>query len=48
MGNVPAKTVVCRDAIIRTYKKLKIDLQKEVHEDMSSNFNLDPNLKNSV
>lgn len=48
MENVPAKTVVYRDAIIRTFRKLKIDLQKEVHEDIASNFNLDPNLKNSV
>lgn len=44
-GDVPSKTGVCTDVIIRTYRKLKVDLQKEVHEDMVSNFNLYPNLK---
>lgn len=44
-GDVPAKTGVCTDVIIRAYRKLTIDLQKEVHEDMMANFNLYPNLK---
>lgn len=44
-GDVPAKTGVCTDVIIRTYRKLNIDLQKEVHEDMVANFKLYPNLK---
>lgn len=44
-GDVPAKTGVCTDVIIRAYRKLGIDLQKEVHEDMIANFNKYPNLK---
>ncbi len=41
-GDVPAKTGVCTDVVIRSYRKLEIDLQKEVHEDMKANFNLYP------
>ena len=41
-GDVPAKTGVCTDVIIRAYRKLKIDLQKEVHEDMKANFSKYP------
>jgi uncharacterized protein YijF (DUF1287 family) len=47
-GDVPAKTGVCTDVVIRAYRKLGIDLQKEVHEDMKDNFSLYPNLKNGV
>ncbi len=41
-GDVPAKTGVCTDVVIRAYRKLGIDLQKEVHEDMKSNFSKYP------
>ncbi|MEZ4787799.1 MAG: DUF1287 domain-containing protein [Flavobacterium haoranii] len=41
-GDVPAKTGVCSDVVIRAYRKLGIDLQKEVHEDMKANFSLYP------
>ena len=44
-GDVPAKTGVCSDVVIRAYRKLGIDLQKEVHEDMVKNFSLYPNRK---
>lgn len=44
-GDVPAKTGVCTDVVIRAYRKLGIDLQKEVHEDMVRNFSLYPNIK---
>lgn len=44
-GDVPAKTGVCTDVIIRAYRKLGIDLQKEVHEDLKANFIKYPNLK---
>ena len=44
-GDVPAKTGVCTDVIIRAYRKLNIDLQKEVHEDMVANFTKYPNLE---
>jgi len=37
-GDVPAHKGVCTDVIIRAYRKLGIDLQKEVHEDMKQNF----------
>ena len=38
-GDVPANKGVCSDVIIRTYRKLGIDLQTKVHEDMAANFN---------
>lgn len=41
-GDVPAKTGVCSDVVIRAYRKLGIDLQKEVHEDMKVNFSKYP------
>ena len=41
-GDVPKGKGVCTDVIIRAYRKLGIDLQKEVHEDMKANFNLYP------
>ena len=41
-GDVPSDKGVCTDVIIRAYRKLGIDLQKEVHEDMRSNFSLYP------
>ena len=37
-GDVPAGIGVCTDVVIRAYRKLGIDLQKEVHEDMAANF----------
>jgi hypothetical protein len=42
-GDVPADTGVCTDEIIRSYRALGIDLQKEVHEDMAQNFDAYPN-----
>jgi len=42
-GDVPADTGVCSDEIIRAYRALGIDLQKEVHEDMAANFSAYPN-----
>jgi uncharacterized protein len=41
-GDVPPDTGVCTDEIIRIYRALGIDLQKEVHEDMLANFALYP------
>lgn len=46
MGDVPAQFGVCTDVIIRAYRKLGIDLQQLVHEDMRSNFALYPAKKN--
>ncbi len=42
-GDVPAGTGVCTDEVIRAYRALEIDLQKEVHEDIAANFSLYPN-----
>lgn len=41
-GDVPADRGVCTDEVIRSYRALGIDLQKEVHEDMRANFRLYP------
>ena len=42
-GDIPENKGVCTDVIIRAYRKLGIDLQKEVHEDIRDNFNKYPN-----
>jgi uncharacterized protein YijF (DUF1287 family) len=41
-GDVPANKGVCTDVVIRAYRKLGIDLQQLVHEDMKANFGLYP------
>ena len=41
-GDVPANTGVCTDEVIRAYRAVGIDLQKEVHEDMEQNFSSYP------
>lgn len=43
-GDVPSNIGVCTDVVIRAYRKLGIDLQKEVHEDMKANFSLYPKI----
>ncbi|MFI8605185.1 DUF1287 domain-containing protein [Cellulophaga baltica] len=43
-GDVPSDKGVCTDVIIRAYRKVGIDLQKEVHLDMKSNFSTYPKL----
>jgi uncharacterized protein YijF (DUF1287 family) len=42
-GDVPADTGVCTDEVIRAYRALGIDLQKEVHDDLVKNFAAYPN-----
>ncbi|HXH61540.1 MAG TPA: DUF1287 domain-containing protein, partial [Fimbriimonadaceae bacterium] len=37
-GDVPANIGVCTDLIIRAYRELGIDLQKDVHEEMKAHF----------
>jgi len=37
-GDVPSHTGVCTDLVIRAYRGVGIDLQKEVHEDMVNRF----------
>ncbi|NBL65508.1 DUF1287 domain-containing protein [Flavobacterium sp. NST-5] len=43
-GDVPKNIGVCTDVVIRAYRKLGIDLQKEVHQDMKNNFSLYPKI----
>lgn len=43
-GDVPADRGVCTDVVIRAYRRLGIDLQKEVHEDMKANFQVYPKI----
>jgi uncharacterized protein YijF (DUF1287 family) len=37
-GDIPDNLGVCTDLIVRCYRIIGIDLQKEVHEDISENF----------
>lgn len=41
-GDVPSDTGVCTDEIIRIYRAVGVDLQKEVHEDMLDNLSAYP------
>ena len=41
-GDVPADTGACTDVIIRSFRSASVDLQKEVHEDMKTNFSVYP------
>ena len=43
-GDVPKDKGVCTDVVIRVYRKLGVDLQKEVHEDMKANFDTYPKI----
>lgn len=41
-GDIPKKYGVCTDVVIRTLRKVGIDLQKEIHEDMKQAFEAYP------
>jgi hypothetical protein len=41
-GDVPPSTGVCTDEVIRAYRAVGIDLQKEVHEDMATHISAYP------
>jgi len=41
-GDVPSDVGVCTDEVIRAYRAVGVDLQKEVHEDMEENFSAYP------
>jgi len=41
-GDVPIERGVCADVIVRAFRSAGIDLQKEVHEDMSHHFSAYP------
>jgi uncharacterized protein YijF (DUF1287 family) len=37
-GDVPRETGVCADVVVRAFRSAGIDLQKELHEDMTASF----------
>ena len=43
-GDIPADKGVCTDVVIRAYRKMGIDLQKAVHEDMKAHFDKYPKI----
>ena len=43
-GDVPNHIGVCTDVVVRSYRKLGIDLQERVHYDMKQSFSQYPNL----
>jgi hypothetical protein len=44
LGDVPDNIGVCTDVVVRSYRKLGIDLQERVNADMNIDFNQYPNL----
>ena len=38
-GDIPEKFGVCTDVIVRSYRKINVDLQQLLHEDIKKNFN---------
>jgi uncharacterized protein YijF (DUF1287 family) len=43
-GDVPIETGVCSDVIVRAFRKIGLDLQKEIHEDIKRNFSAYPKI----
>lgn len=43
-GDVPSGTGVCTDLIIRSYRIIGIDLQKDLHSDLKENFSRYPDV----
>ena len=41
-GDIPSDKGVCTDLVIRSYRKTGLDLQLEVHQDISANFSSYP------
>ncbi len=41
-GDVPLHTGVCSDVVVRAFREVGIDLQKELHEDMKKHFSAYP------
>jgi len=44
MGDVPVDRGVCTDVVVRAFRRVGIDLQKEVHEDMQRAFRAYPHI----
>ena len=45
MGDVPQNIGVCTDVVVRAYRRMGIDLQRNVHEDMKKRFAAYPSQK---
>jgi uncharacterized protein YijF (DUF1287 family) len=43
-GDVPPARGVCADVIVRAFRGIGVDLQRELHEDMRANFRLYPRM----
>lgn len=43
-GDVPGDVGVCTDLVVRSYRAVGIDLQREVHEDMRADFSAYPTI----
>jgi uncharacterized protein YijF (DUF1287 family) len=43
-GDIPIERGVCADVVIRAFRAAGVDLQREVHEDMSRSFRLYPKM----
>ena len=41
-GDIPIEKGVCTDVVIRAFRRAGVDLQKEVHEDMTASFAVYP------
>ena len=43
-GDLPIERGVCADVIVRAFRAVGVDLQRELHEDMRANFRLYPKM----
>jgi len=43
-GDVPDDRGVCSDVVVRAFRRIGVDLQREVHEDMQRNFEAYPRM----
>ena len=43
-GDIPAERGVCADVVVRAFRKIGIDLQVAIHEDMQRNFRAYPQM----
>jgi uncharacterized protein YijF (DUF1287 family) len=43
-GDVPLDRGVCSDVVVRAFRSIGVDLQRELHEDMRANFRLYPKM----
>jgi uncharacterized protein YijF (DUF1287 family) len=41
-GDVPKRTGVCSDVVVRAFREQGVDLQRELHQDMTSDFQAYP------